>query len=330
MKRREFITLLGGAAVAWPLSARAQHTDRMRRIGILIGLAESDLEAQARVAAFREELRKSGWTEERNVRIDYRWPGDDADLLRSDAKQLVGLAPDVILANPSAALAALQRETRTIPIVFAQIGDPVGQGFVASLARPGGNITGFATSGFALGTKWLELLKEIAPSIGRVSVIYDPINPNWAGYVREIEAGAPSFGVQVSAYAVRDAAAIEQTIEVLAGKPDGGFIVVPGAPAPTVHRKLIITLASRHQLPAVYPFRFFVADGGLASYGIDSGDIYRRAASYVDRILMGANPGEMPVQQATKFELVINLKTAQALGLTVPPTLLARADEVIE
>jgi putative tryptophan/tyrosine transport system substrate-binding protein len=234
----------------------------------------------------------------------------------------------VILANPAAALKALQRETRTIPIVFAQIGDPVGQGFVASLAQPGGNTTGFATSGFALGTKWLELIKEIAPGVGRVSVIYDPTNPNWAGYVREIESGAPSFGVQVSRSAVRDAAAIEQAMEPLAGEPQGALIVVPGAPTPTVHRDLIIALASRHRLPAVY--RLFVVSGGLACYGVDTRDIYRRAAGYVDRILKGTKPADLPVEQASKFELVINLKTAKALGLTIPTTLLARADEVIE
>jgi putative tryptophan/tyrosine transport system substrate-binding protein len=325
MRRREFMTVLGGAA-AWPLAVRAQQPEQGPRIGIVIGLAESDREGQARVAAFREGLRQLGWTEGRNVRIDYRWPADDAERLRSDAEQLVGLKPDVILTNPSAALIALQQETRTIPIVFVQIGDPVGQGFVASLARPGGNITGFATSGFELGAKWLELLKQIAPRLGRVSVIYDPTNPNWAGYVREIEAGAHRLGVEVSTSAVRDAAAIES----LAGQPLGGLIVVPGGPAPTVHREAIIELASRRRLPAVYPFRFFVAAGGLASYGVDSNDLYRRAASYVDRILRGEKPADLPVQQATKFELIINLKTANALGLTVPPSLLNTADEVIE
>ena len=330
MRRREFITLLGGAAVAWPLAAWAQQPERMRRIGVLIGVAESDQEGQARVAAFRKELQKLGWTEGSNVRIDYRWPAADANRLREDAADLVGLTPDVILVNPSAALTALLRETHTIPIVFVQIGDPVGQGFVASLARPGGNITGFATSEFALGGKWLELLKEIAPRIGRVAVIYDPANPNWAGYLREIETGAPSFGVQVSPLPVRDAAAIERAIEAFAGEPNGGLIVVPGAPSPTVHRQLIIALASRHRLPAIYPFRFFVTSGGLASYGVNSVELYRRAASYVDRLFRGEKPSELPIQLATKFELVINLKTAKALGLTMPPTLLTRADEVIE
>jgi putative tryptophan/tyrosine transport system substrate-binding protein len=328
MRRRDFIKAAAGTAIPWPLAVRAQQPERMRRVGVLIGLAETDVEAQTRVASFREGLRQLGWIEGQNVRIDCRWPADDADRLRSDATELISLTPDVILANPAAALKALQRETRTIPIVFAQIGDPVGQGFVASLAQPGGNTTGFATSGFALGTKWLELIKEIAPGVGRVSVIYDPTNPNWAGYVREIESGAPSFGVQVSRSAVRDAAAIEQAMEPLAGEPQGALIVVPGAPTPTVHRDLIIALASRHRLPAVY--RLFVVSGGLACYGVDTRDIYRRAAGYVDRILKGTKPADLPVEQASKFELVINLKTAKALGLTIPTTLLARADEVIE
>jgi putative tryptophan/tyrosine transport system substrate-binding protein len=330
MRRRDFITFVGSFTASWSLAASAQQTDRVPQIGVLISLAERDPEAQVRIAAFREGLHGLGWTEERNVRIEYRWPADDAARLRSDADELVGLKTDVILANPGAAVKALQRATRTIPIVFVQIGAPVGQGFVSSLARPGGNITGFATSGFALGTKWLELLKEMAPRVARVGIIYDPINPNWAGYVREIETGARSFGVEPSASAVRDAAAIEQAMGALAGEPQGGFIVVPGAPTPTVHRDLIVALASRYHLPAVYPFRLFVASGGLACYGIDSSDLYRRAASYVDRILKGANPADLPVEQANKFELVINLKTAKALGLTMPPTLLATADEVIE
>ncbi len=328
MRRREFITLLGGAAAAWPLAARAQQPNGVRRIGVLIALAESDPEAQARAAAFRDGLQKLGWTEGHNIRIDYRWAAD-ADHLLAYAAELVGLAPDVIVGNSSALVAALQRATGTIPIVFAQVADPVGQGFVASLARPGGNITGFATTAATFSVKWLELLKEIAPRVTRVAVIYDPANPNWAGYLRGIEARAPLFGVQLSATRVRNAEEIERAIDALARETNGGLIV--GSSSLTgVHRELIIALAARHRLPAVYQFRYFVTSGGLASYGIDNIDLFRRAASYVDRILKGEKPGDLPVQYATKFELVINLKTAKALGLDPPVTLLARTDEVIE
>jgi ABC-type uncharacterized transport system substrate-binding protein len=328
LNRREFITLLGGAA-AWPFAARAQQGERVRRIGVLMPYAENDAEAQARVAAFREGLQKLGWTEGRHVRIDYRWAGDDADRLRGYAAELVGMTPDVILAGPQTAMSALYRETRTIPIVFAQVGDPVGQGFVASLARPGANITGFVSLEYAIGVKWLELLKQIAPRVIRVAVVYDPANPSWAGYLREIEAGVPSFGVQLSPSAVRDAAAIERAIHTFAGEPDGGLILLPG-PVVVRHRELIIALAAKHRLPAVYSFRFYVTSGGLASYSVDNRDLYRRAAAYVDRILKGEKPAELPVQLPTKYELTINLMTAKALGLDVPVSLLARTDEVIE
>jgi putative ABC transport system substrate-binding protein len=333
MRRRELFTFIGGAAAAsailWPLAARAQQSDRMRRIGVLISLAESDAEGQARVAAFRRGLSELGWTEGRNIRIDFRWTGGDPDRLRAHAAELVGLKPDAIFAGSASPVAALQRATRAIPIVFTQVPDPVAAGFVASLARPGGNTTGFATHEYTVGVKWLELLKEIAPRVTRVAVIYDPTNPTWADYVREIESKTPLFGVQLSAAAVRDAAAIERALESFASAPNGGLIVL-SSPIIAVQRELIIALAAHHRLPAVYPFRYFAASGGLASYGVDNIDLYRRAASYVDRILKGAKPYDLPVQLAIKFQLVINLETAKALGLEVPPMLLARVDEAIE
>ena len=329
MRRREFIAGLAGSAAA-ALAARAQQPDRMRRIGVLFGgLAETDPEGQARVAAFREGLQKLGWTEGRNVRIATRWAAGDADRLRAYAAELVAIAPDAILAGGTPALAALQQATRTVPIVFAQVGDPVGLGFVSSLARPGGNITGFAPYEFAIGVKWLELLKQIAPRVTRVAFMYDPANPAWAGYLAELEAAASSFGVRVSGAAVHNAAEIERAVDALAREPNGGLIAMT-TPAVQAHRESIIALSARHRLPAVYGYRFFVTSGGLASYGIDNIDLYRGAASYVDRVLKGEKPGELPVQFATKFELVINLKTAKALGLDVPITLLARTDEVIE
>jgi putative ABC transport system substrate-binding protein len=301
----------------------------MRRIGVLMPYADSDAEGQARIAAFREGLKGLGWIEGRNVRIDYRWAAD-VDRLRSYAAELVATAPDVILAGPLAAMSAVHRQTRTIPIVipivFAQVGDPVGQGFVASLARPGGNVTGFVSLEYAIGVKWLELLKQIAPRVIRVAVLYDPTNPSWAGYLREIEGGAPSFGVQLSPFAVRDAASIEGAIQAFADEPQGGLILLPG-PVGVAHRELIFALAIKHRLPAVYPFRYYVAGGGLASYSVDNRDLYRRAADYVHRILNGEKPADL---LPTKFELVINLKTANALGLDPPITLLARTDEVIE
>ncbi|MEX2034754.1 MAG: ABC transporter substrate-binding protein [Xanthobacteraceae bacterium] len=331
MQRRQFITVIGGVAAASTFShvaVRAQQT-RMRRIGMLSALSEHDPEGQARLTAFQQGLQQLGWKIGENVRIDHRWAGGSADRLRVLAAELVRSKPDVILAAATSALAPLRRETRTIPLVFAQVSDPVALGFVASLARPGGNITGFATSEHGLAVKWLELLKQIAPSIARVGVIYQPALPQTAGYLHEIEAGAPSLKVQVSTAAVRDRTEIERAIATFAREPNCGLIMPPG-PVLATHRDAIIGLAAQRRLPAVYPYRFFVTSGGLASYGIDNHDLYRRAAGYVDRILRGENPAELPVQHPTKFELVINLKTAKALGLDPPMALLARTDEVIE
>jgi putative ABC transport system substrate-binding protein len=329
MKRREFIMLLGGAAATWPLAARAQQPERVRRIGVLMGLAENDPEGQARVAAFRQGLEQLGWTDGLNARIDYRWAAGEGSRAVTYAAELVALAPDVIFAGAVSALAPLQPATKTIPIVFAQVSDPVGGGFVVSLARPGGNITGFTQYEYTTGVKWLELLKEIAPRVARVAFLYDPANPTSAGFLRTIEPGTPSLGVQVSTYAVRETAEFERAIDAFAAEPNGGLIILPSLSA-TIHRELIVARVARHSLPVVYPYRLFATSGGLASYGVDNIDMYRRAAGYIDRILKGASPAELPVQQATKFELIINLKTAKALGLEVPPTLLARADEVIE
>jgi len=326
VRRRQFITLLGGAA-AWPLAARPQQA--MRRIGVLMNLAESDPESQARIAVFREGLGKLGWTEGREVQIEYRWFAGNPDRARAYAAELVKLKPDVIFAGTTPSVAALQRETRSVPIVFAQVADPVGAGFVASLAQPGGNITGFALFEYAIGVKWLELLKQIAPQVTRAAIIYDPTNPETRGYLPVIEAAAPSFGMQLSIAPVHDAAGIERAIEQFSREPNGGLIPLP-SPLIGLRRDLIISLASRHRLPNVYSFRYYPIEGGLASYGVDNIDLFRRAASYVDRILKGEKPGDLPVQQATKFELVINLKTARALGLDPPISLLARTDEVIE
>ena len=324
--RREFITLLGGAAATWPIVAHAQQSER---IGVLMQLAESDPEDQARIGAFREGLAKLGWTEGRNIRIDMRWAASDPGRLRTYAAELVGLKPDLILASGTPALSALQRETRTLPIVFAQVVDPVGAGFVASLARPGGNITGFSQYEYAIAVKWLELLKQIAPGVTRVAVIYEA-NLTAIGQLREIEAVLPAFGVQLTKAPVRDAAEIQGAIDDFVREPNGGLIVF-GGPTTTAHRDVILALAARHRLPNVSGGgRIWAAAGGLASYGVDVRDLYRRSADYVDRILKGAKPADLPVQQATKFELVINLKTAKLLNLDPPITLLARTDEVIE
>jgi putative ABC transport system substrate-binding protein len=326
MKRREFISLLGGAAVAWPLAARTQQGERPRRIGVLMNLAADDPQGQARIAAFVQGLAQLGWTEGRNVRIDYRWGPGDAERYRRYAAELVRLAPDIILASASPTVAAFQQTNRTVPIVFASVIDPVGAGFVASLARPGGNATGFITFEYALAAKWLELLKEIAPGVTRAAVLRDPATAAGIGQFAAIQ-GAASLGVELSPIAVHDAGEIERTVAAFARGSNGGLIVVAGASG---HRELIIMLAARHRLPAVYPFRFDATNGGLISYGPDIVDQYRRAAAYVDRILKGEKPADLPVQAPTKYELVLNLKTAKALGLEVPPTLLARADEVIE
>jgi putative ABC transport system substrate-binding protein len=328
MRRREFITLLGGAA-AWPGIASAQQGDRTRRIGVLTGYAAGDPEGQARVGAFRQGLRELGWIETHNVWIDVRWAAADPDLLRTYAAELVGMTPDVILVNNPQGVTAVQRERRNIAIVFAGVSDPVGLHFVDSLARPGGNITGFTTFEFSPVAKLLDALKEIAPGVTRVALIFDPDNPSSVGHVRSLETAARSFAVNSVAVAVHNPAEIERAIEAFADERNGGLLVPPNTTL-TSHRDLIVALADRFRLPAVYPFRVFVTAGGLMSYGADRIDQFRRAASYVDRILRGAKPADLPVQQPSKFELVINLKTAKALGLEVPPTLLARADEVIE
>jgi putative ABC transport system substrate-binding protein len=328
IRRRDFITLLGGA-VAWPLAARAQSSERVRRIGALMYLAADDPESPARVAAFARGLREFGWIEGRNIQIDYRWGGGDMDRVRRYAAELVALAPDVILVSSGSALAALQNATRTVPIVFVNVTDPVGAGYVASLSRPGANTTGFTLFEYSLSAKWLELLKEIAPGVTRAAVLRDTAVGSGVGQYAIIQAVAPSLGVELRPIDLREAGEIERAIVTFAQVPNGGLIIV-AAPSAVVHRNLIITLAAHHQLPAVAPFPYFARSGGLIAYGPDFISPYRRAASYVDRILKGEKPADLPVQAPTKYELVINLKTAKALGLTVPDTLLARADEVIE
>jgi putative tryptophan/tyrosine transport system substrate-binding protein len=325
MRRREFITLVGGAAATWPLTTRAQQ---MRRIGMLLAFSESDLEGQSRVAAFQKGLQELGWMDGRNVRIDYRWAVGDADRVRY-AAELVAIAPDVILATTGATVGALQQASRSVPIVFVTVIDPVGGGWVASLARPGGNATGFATYEFSMGGKWLELLKEIAPRVTRVAVIRDPSVPAGSGLFAAIQTVAPSFGVELTSVGVRDASEIERGIAAFAREPNGGLIV-PVPSSVVLHRELLITLAARHRLPAIYSARFFVTNGGLISYAPDPIDPYRRAAGYVDRILKGEKAADLPVQAPTKYEMAINIKTAKALGLDMPPSLLTRADELIE
>jgi len=328
VKRREFITLLGGAAT-WPLAARAQQGEQVRRIGVLMPLAADDPEGQSRVAAFAQGLQQSGWTIGRNVRIDTRWAAGDAERIRKYAAELAALAPDVILAGAGAVVPSLLQATRTAPIVFTQTPDPVGAGFVNSLARPGGNVTGFTTFEYGISAKWLELLKEIAPRVTRAAVIRDAAIASGTGQWGALQSVAPSVGVEVSPLNLRDASETERAVTAFARSSNGGLIVAASTLA-VVHRDLIVTLAARHKLPAVYSGRFFVTAGGLTSYGPDSIDPHRRAALYVDRILKGEKPADLPVQAPTKYELVINLKTARALGLDVPPSLLARADEVIE
>jgi ABC-type uncharacterized transport system substrate-binding protein len=327
--RREVLTLLGGTVVAWPVAARAQQPDRIRRIGVLNPFAENDPQVQANITAFRQALQKLGWTDGRNVRIDYRWGGADPGRIRAQAKELLGLNPDVILVSSALALQPLLQETRSIPILFTQIADPVGAGLVASLARPGSNITGFTVAEFSTFGKLLEVLKEVAPHVTRVAVVLNPDQIPQTGMLRAIEAAAPSFRVQVTAAGARDATELERAIDQFAREPNGGLIVLPN-PVTDGNRGLIIAMAARHRLPAAYAFRHSVADGGLVSYGIDLADQFRQAASYVDRILRGENPADLPVQAPVKFELVINLKTAKALGLDVPWILQQRADEVIE
>ena len=330
MKRREFIGLLGSAAAATsPLAARAQQGERVRRIGVMMAAPADDPDGQARFAAFRQALQQLGWTEGRNARIDTRWGGGDIGRIRKDAAELVALAPDVILAGGGQVLAPLLEATRTLPIVFTQTPDPVGAGFVASMARPGGNVTGFTNFEYGVSAKWLELLKQIAPAVTRAAMLRDPTNPAGTGQWGAIQAVAPSFGVELSPVDVREAAEIERAVAAFASGPNSGLIVSSSGFA-VRHRQLIVALAARHRLPAVYPFRIYATAGGLISYGPDPVDPHRRAAAYVDRILKGEKPGDLPVQAPTRYELAINLKTAKALGLDVPQTLLARADEVIE
>jgi putative ABC transport system substrate-binding protein len=330
MRRREFITLLGGAA-GWPLAARAQPPERMRRIGILMGYADSDPAARSFIAAFVRGLGELGWTDGRNVRIDYRWAVGDVEQMRTFAKELVALQPDVILANTTPVTSALHRATRTIPIVFAIVSDPVSEGLVASLSRPGGNITGFINMEASMGGKWLELLKEIAPGVKRAAIMFNPDTAPGRGsyFSGSFEAAAQSLAVEPIMAAVRSDADIERVITDLGREPGGGLVASSDGFI-LVHRASLVSLTARHKVPAIYGSQASSKAGGLLSYGADNLDIFRRAAPYVDRILRGAKPADMPVQVPTKFELVINLKTAKALGIEIPPTLLARADEVIE
>jgi putative tryptophan/tyrosine transport system substrate-binding protein len=330
MKRRGFITLLGGAAVAWPLAARAQQSDRMRRIGVLMSYAESDPEAQSRLTALREGLQKLGWSEGRNIRIDTRWGVLDAESGQRFAKELVVLQTDLILTTSTPVTASTLQQTRTIPIVFVGVSDPIGSSFVASFPRPGGSVTGFITMEPTIAGKWLELLKEIAPRINRVAFLFNPATaPYFEYYLNPFKAAAPSFGVEGIAAPVRDVSELESVIAAQARAPNGGLIAMPDVFL-NAHRAQVTSLAARYRVPAIYAFRFFTELGGLLSYGSDLLDSYRRAASYVDRILRGTKPGELPVQAPVKFELTINLKTAKALGLDVPSSLQQRADAVIE
>jgi putative tryptophan/tyrosine transport system substrate-binding protein len=330
MKRRGFITLLGGAA-AWPLAARAQQQrDQMRRIGVLMGFAESDREGQTFVAAFRDGLQKLGWAEGRNIQIEYRWTALDKELIQRFAKELVALQPDLILTQSTPATAELLKQTRSIPIVFALVADPIGSGFVASFPKPGGNITGFVTMEPSMAGKWLDLLKEIAPHVARVAMLFNPATAPYAEHwLNSFKAAAASFAVQAIVAPVHDTSELESVIAAQGQEPNGGLIVMPDT-FTTEHRSEITSLAIRYRLPAVYPYRVFAEFGGLLSYGDDLTDNFRRAASYVDRILKGEKPTELPVQAPTKFELTINLKAAGALGISVPPSMIARADQVLD
>jgi ABC-type uncharacterized transport system substrate-binding protein len=328
MNRRRFITLLGGAVASWPLAARAERIDRtMRRVGVLMPFAPDDPEARLRVAAFEQGLRDLGWVDSRNVRLDYRWVADDPDRLRDEAAALMAAAPDVILANSTPVLSELRTQSTTLLI---QVTDPVGSGFVPNLARPGGNITGFTNFEFAISGKWLQTLKEVTPAVKRVAVVFNPQTAPYAeALLRPIEAAGRTFAVATMTAPVADAAAIEAAVTAFAHTPNGGLIVLPDV-STTQHRDLIIALAAQQRLPAIYPYRYFAVSGGLMSYGTDVADVCRRAAGYVDRILKGEKPAELPVQSPTKFETVVNLKTARALSLDRSPMLLARADELIE
>ena len=329
MTRRELIALLGTTAATWPVGVRAQQPERVRRIGVLQGLATNDPEGQARFEAFLQALEQLGWTDGRNIQIVHRWTDGDSDRARAYAAELVAFAPDLVLTSGASTVGTMLQVSRTVPVVFVGAADPVGAGFVDSLARPGGNATGFTSYEYSMSGKWLELLKEIAPRLKRVAVLRDPAISAGTGQFGAIQTAAPSLGIELTPINVRDAAEIERGVTAFVHSGDGGLIVTTSALV-LAHRNLIITLADRHNLPAVYYARFYVTSGGLASYGPDYVDQYRRAAEYVDRILRGEKPADLPVQAPTKYELVINLKTAKALGLDVPPTLLARADEVIE
>jgi putative tryptophan/tyrosine transport system substrate-binding protein len=342
MRRRDFIALLGGTVGAWPLPARAQNFDRMRRIGALVPLAVGDPISQARIDAFTQSMQQLGWVDDRNIRFEIRWAAADAfgasppdsrsayaQRFRRYAAELVALAPDIVLAHSSPAVAALQEETSTIPIVFVGVVDPVGAGFVASLARPGGNTTGFIALDYGLSVKWLELLKELAARVTRVAVLRDPSSHVGIGQLAAMQAVAPSLGMELTPIDERDPSEIEHGLNELARTANGGLIVTASV-FQGLYRRLIITLAARHRLPAIYPFRYMVDDGGLISYGTDLVDQYRRAAGYIDRILKGEKPSDLPVQAPVKYELVVNLRTARALGLELPSSVLGRADEVIE
>jgi putative ABC transport system substrate-binding protein len=330
MRRRDFIKVVSGSAVTWPLAAGAQQPERLRRIGVLISTREDDPDGQARAALLRQGLSELGWTEGRNIHIDYRWVGGDEARAKTNAAELVSQKPDVIVANSTLSLAAVRNETSTIPIVFVVVGDPIGQGFVSSFAHPGGNITGFTAFEFAIGAKWLELIKEIAPGLGRVAFIFNPeAGPFAEKFVQSIEPLAQSLGVRLMVTPTRDAREIDGALAGVSGEPKGGVIVSPDA-FTTANRRLIISQAARYRSPAIYPYRYFAIDGGLLSYGHNAKEPWRRAPTYVDKILKGTSPADLPIQQPTKFELVINLKTAKALGLTIPAQLLDRADELIE
>jgi len=329
MKRRAFITLLGGAAVAWPLGARAQQPERMRRIGVLLNFAEDDPDAQAQNSAFVQALQQLGWTDGRNVRIDTRWTGGDPARTSNYVAELIALEPDVILGDGTTVLGSLLQATRRVPIVFLLVTDPVGGGFVNSLARPGGNATGFTNFEYSMSGKWLELLKEIAPNVIRAAVLRNPAISSGIGQFGAIQSVAPSLGVELRPIDVRDTSEIEREVAAFAAVSNGGLIVTSSG-LTNLHRDLIITLAARYKLPAVYSYRFFITRGGLISYGANFADQFRRAAGYVDRILRGEKPADLPVQAPTKYELVVNLKTAKALDLAVPQSILARADDVIE
>jgi putative tryptophan/tyrosine transport system substrate-binding protein len=323
--RRKFFITLGGAA-AWPVAARAQA---MRRIGVLMGLVAGDPEAQSRVLAFENGLRELGWVKGRNLSIEYRWAGD-GNVLRDHAAELLAMAPDLILCNSTPVTVALREQSGAVPIVFTQVVDPVGQGLVPNLAHPGGNVTGFTSFEFSIGTKWLEALKQTAPRVTRVALVFNPKSAPYADlFLRPVEAAAPSFSVSPIAAAVRDPAEVDRVFDALAREPSGGLMVLPDI-SMTNYRERIIALAARHRVPAIYPFRFFAESGGLMSYGTDVAEVFRRVAGYVDRILKGTSPGELPIQAPNKYELIINLKTAKALDLEVSPMLLARADEVLE